>query len=240
MSELGRLATEIVDDELPYLEEGERLVEISRASGWLTNNIGKLNTLIYTSYSGENPGMLLEESNIYKNIYLYDYYKRKAGSVLKNMDSSVLQWLTLKEGDSQVTLQNKNEVAKTYMSISKQNKEDLDQLVWQYNLYQSYPRGVELVYDEVNTTSGQSISIYEGDFTINGFVEIPSGQDYVAIPLSMAEIPKSINISLVKPSDSSQFMSFAVVGTSISSTGFVVDLGTTIRQDGYFISYGVK
>ena len=239
MSELGRLATEIVDDELPYLETGERLVEISRASGWLTNNVGKLNTLIYTSYSGENPGMLLEESNIYKNIYLYDYYKRKAGSVLKNMDSSVLQWLTLKEGDSQITLQNKNEVAKTYMSISKQNKEDLDKLVWQYNLYQSYPRGIDLSYDEVCISSG-SVNIYEGDFSINGFVEIASGQSQIAIPLNMTETPKNISLSLIKPSDSAPNTSFSVVGTSVSVTGFIVDLGSTINQPGYSISYGVK
>lgn len=241
MSEIGRLATEIVQDEFSYLTGTEQSVAISSASGWLLNNLGQLNNLIFTAYSGENPGMMLEESSIYRNIYLYSYYKNKAGSVLRNMDSSTLQWLTLKEGDSQITLQNKNEVAKSYLAISKQNREDIDKLVWTYNQYQAYPRSVDIIYEEVATGALANPIIFEVEpYTINGFIDIPVGQNYVTISEVLPASLEKLSISLVKPATDSPNLSYSVVGTSISQTGFVVGLGATVSQTGYRINYGVK
>ena len=238
MSEIGRLATQIVENELPYLTGTDQSLAISRASGWLLNNIGQLNNRIFTSYSGENPGFKQEESAIYQAIYLVSYNKSKANSVLKNMDSDNLQWLSLREGDSQIQLQNKNEVAKTYLSISKQTQEEMDGLIWAYNLYQAYPRTVDCAYDEVGPSGN---IIYDVDeYDENGFVDIPIGANSVAIAIGLNNLPTKINLSLIKPSGSSQNISYSVVGTSISSAGFVVGLGATISESGYRINYGVK
>lgn len=240
MSEIGRLATEIVDDELSFLTGTDRDVAISRASGWLLNNEGQLNNVIFTSYSGENPGFKYEESSIYKMIYLNNYYRSKAGAVLKNMDSSTLQWLSLREGDSQVQLQNKNEVAKTYTQIAKQTKEDVDKLIWAYNLFQAYPRQVYVSYDEAEVAQDGTQSVDVDIYTVNGYIDIPIGQNYVDVTFDdLGHIPERISLALIKPSGGSN-VSYSVVGTTITQTGFRVAMGATINITGYQINYGVK
>ena len=72
MSNIGTLATSIFENE--FDSTGVTVVSIS---GWLENNIGQLNNLLYKSFSGisgEVPGLGLEEQNIYKELYLYHYY----------------------------------------------------------------------------------------------------------------------------------------------------------------------
>lgn len=142
MSEINELALQIVDSEFDYLTGTDRSCRISSVESWLLYNIGRLNSRIYTSYSGENPQMKLEERNIYANMYLKNYYSNEAQRVLKNMSSDTIQWLTLKEADTTVTLQNKNEVAKTYLSMSKSAGEDLERQIAAYNMYQAAPREV--------------------------------------------------------------------------------------------------
>jgi hypothetical protein len=241
MSEIGILAQEVVNDELSYLDESQQNLSISRASGWMVNNLGILNNYIFTSYSGENPGLKYEESSIYKLIYLKNYYKNKAGSVLKNMDSDNLQWLSLKEGDSQINLQNKNEVAKTYIQMSKEKDSEIQKLIWTYNLYQAYPREVDVNYYEYKSNSSSTNSQIINSSTINGYVDIQSGQNYIYIPISLLnEKPKEINLTLIKPSETSPNFSYSVVGASISETGFKVSFGAIVNQTGYQINYGVK
>ena len=61
---------------------------LSQISGWFENNVGELNTLIFTSFSGSgeagksdhvfHPTMGLEESGLYKKLYLKHFYQKKA------------------------------------------------------------------------------------------------------------------------------------------------------------------
>lgn len=243
MSEIGRLATEIIDNELSYLTGTDRDVAISRASGWLLNNFGQLNNKIFTCYSGENPGLKYEESSIYKSIYLNSFYRGKAGSVLRNMDTLNLEWLSLREGDSSIQLQNKNEVAKTFIHLSKEFQSEIDKLVTAYNIYQAFPREVDVVYTEDGALSGpieNVIRISEESYYANGFIDIESGTNVVAIPLSLSTSPSKISLSLVKPSGGDSNLSYSVIGTSISNTGFMVSLGATVGESGYRLNYGVK
>ena len=52
-------------------------------SGWLANNVGLLNTKIYSQYSVQNsnfePTGLFqqEERSIYKQMYLYEFYTKR-------------------------------------------------------------------------------------------------------------------------------------------------------------------
>tara|TARA_Y100000356_G_scaffold45655_1_gene35929 strand:+ start:1634 stop:2122 length:489 start_codon:yes stop_codon:yes gene_type:complete len=127
------------------------LATLSQISGWFENNIGELNTLIFTSFSGSgeagksshvfHPKMGLEESGIYKKLYLKHFYQKKARNVLKGIDSSV-DFISLREGDSMITRTNKNEIAKTYRGMAKDAEEDLEKAVYAYNYYNAAPRQV--------------------------------------------------------------------------------------------------
>ena len=56
-------------------------------------NIGLLNTYLYTSFSGSDngegqrviSGFGLEEADIYKEMYLYHYYKKQARNTLRGI-----------------------------------------------------------------------------------------------------------------------------------------------------------
>ena len=127
------------------------MATLSLISGWFENNIGELNTLIFTSFSGSgeagksshvfHPTMGLEESGIYKKLYLKHFYQKKARNVLKGIDSSV-DFVTLREGDSMITRTNKNEIAKVYRGFAKDATEELEKAVYAYNFYQAAPRQV--------------------------------------------------------------------------------------------------
>jgi hypothetical protein len=122
---------------------------ISQISGWLENNVGLLNTQIYTSFSGSGTAdgdtaiqgtgkFLYEEADIFKQLYLVEYYKKKMRSVLKGIDSSV-DFITLRDGDSTITRTNKNEIAKTYRGLTNDAQTRLDALTAKYNIYGAVP-----------------------------------------------------------------------------------------------------
>jgi hypothetical protein len=127
------------------------MATLSVISGWFEHNLGELNTLIFTSFSGSGtpatsthvvkPSMGLEESGIYKKIYLKHFYQKKARNVLKGIDSSV-DFITLREGDSMITRTNKNEIAKVYRGFAKDATEELEKSVYAYNYYNAQPRQV--------------------------------------------------------------------------------------------------
>jgi hypothetical protein len=129
------------------------MATLAQISGWFENSIGELNTLIFTSFSGSgeagHPDQAfvpsgqfgLEESGIYKKLYLRHFYQKKSRNVLKGIDSSV-DFITLREGDSMITRTNKNEIAKMYRSLAKDAAEELEKAVYAYNFYQAKPRQV--------------------------------------------------------------------------------------------------
>ena len=79
-----------------------------------------------------------EEAEIFKQIYLVEYYKKKARAVLKGIDSSV-DFITLRDGDSLITRTNKNEIAKTYRGFANDAQERLELLTAKYNIYNAAP-----------------------------------------------------------------------------------------------------
>lgn len=142
MNEIGDLASGIITTEFSHITGSSFTIELSRVSGWLQNNIGTLNTLIYTSFSGENPGFDDEEDAIFSQLYLVGYYRKKIQDVLRGIDEAAISFLTLKEGDTTIQQVNKNEVAKTYRGIYSDTKNLLDELVDRYTRYEAYPRQV--------------------------------------------------------------------------------------------------
>lgn len=134
------IATGIFDDEF---DSDTGYANVTSISGWLTNNLGLLNTRIYTCFSGsgdyiQNTGRFkFEEEAIYKQLYLTSYYKKKTRSVLLGIDT--IDFVSLKEGDSQIQRHNKGEIAKTYRGLANDAENQVDKLVTQYNLYGAKP-----------------------------------------------------------------------------------------------------
>ena len=135
------LADEIFANEFEY-DSG--YAQFYYISGWLANNVGLLNTKIYSQYSVQNsnfePTGLFqqEERSIYKQMYLYEFYTKKTRQVLRGVDSSV-DFVTLREGDTMITRTNKNELAKTYRGLANDAREEMGRLVSSYNIYQAAP-----------------------------------------------------------------------------------------------------
>jgi hypothetical protein len=135
------LADEIFANEFEY-DSG--YAQFYYISGWLANNVGLLNTKIYSQYSVQNsnfePTGLFqqEERSIYKQMYLYEFYTKKTRQVLRGVDSSV-DFVTLREGDTMITRTNKNELAKTYRGLASDAREEMERLVSSYNIYQAAP-----------------------------------------------------------------------------------------------------
>lgn len=115
---------------------------------WLQNNIGNLNVLLNTEFvvSGGDfePRFCAEESGIYTQYFLKEFYKKESRKVLQNITSPVgnVDWISLSEGDTTIRRNNRNEVAKTLIQQSKDAGIELKDLISNYNNYRSSPRQV--------------------------------------------------------------------------------------------------
>jgi hypothetical protein len=138
MSELSDLANSIYISEFDSNSEAANLASIQ---AWLEENLGLLNTLINTSYSGIDPCMGLEEKAIYKQIYLYNYYGKQTRNVLRGIvsTSSSDNILMIADGDNRIQFANKNEIGKTFRDLSRDAKQSLDMMVAKYNIYAAKP-----------------------------------------------------------------------------------------------------
>jgi len=124
------------------------IVTVSNVSGWLYENLGQVNTYLYTDFSGAGASgaygaMDIEAQNILKELYLSNYYNREARNALRGIVSSAVSGdnvLSLKDGESAVTFVNRNEVSKVYRGLANDCMGKVTQLAAQYNIYQAQPR----------------------------------------------------------------------------------------------------
>lgn len=150
MSQLADLAESIFITEF---DSDTSITNVTAINAWLEENLGLLNTLINTSYQGTDPGLGLEESAIYKLIYLYNYYSKQARNTLRGIISSTGggNILSVADGDNRIQFVNKNEVGKTFKDLAKDVKLQLDQVVAKYNIYGAKPLqvgGIEAAKEE--------------------------------------------------------------------------------------------
>ena len=115
MATILELATEIMECEF---DNDSDLNSLQSIECWLEANLGMLNTLIDTEYCLEGLELDSEASAIYKQLYLHQYYVKKARNAMRGIiacsDSSNTdgEILSLSDGESRVTFANKNETAK--------------------------------------------------------------------------------------------------------------------------------
>jgi hypothetical protein len=121
-------------------------------SGWLVNNVGRLNNNILTSYTGVSgditPELGQEESDIYKQLFFINYYSRQIISSLGA--GGVDPVVEVTDDGSSIRVLNKNELAKTYIQLKKQSQETLDLLIAVYKQTQSPPTQI-IEYDAQKT-----------------------------------------------------------------------------------------
>lgn len=112
-------------------------------SGWLSNNIGRLNVLIETKYQSISgfivPPLGNTEMAIYDEMFEHNYYTRLASN---NLGASAYDWSEVSEEGSTVRRVSRNEVAKTYMQLAKNSDENLAELVGHYRLNKAKPLSV--------------------------------------------------------------------------------------------------
>jgi hypothetical protein len=122
------------------------------------SNLGRLNNLIDASFSGSyvtgsygeilsydiDPDLSSSEMSIYKKIFEIDYYNKQARYSLSGAAGVAggNDWISLREGDSAITRINRNEVARTFRSMSKDCSEDLDKMVSSYLKFNNSPQQV--------------------------------------------------------------------------------------------------
>ena len=124
------------------------IATVSNVSGWLFENLGQLNTYLYTDFTGSQASgtygeMDIEAQNILKELYLKNYYTKEARNALRGIVNSSVSGdnvLSLRDGESAVTFVNRNEVSKVYRGLPSDSTENLKRLVAQYNIYQAQPR----------------------------------------------------------------------------------------------------
>ena len=141
MSNIGDLANSI------YVNEFDSTgVTVDAISGWLENNIGQLNNVLYTSFSGENgnvSGLNLEEQNIYKQMYLYHYYTKQTRNTIRGIANDTNgNIISVRDGDNAITFVNKNEVSKVYRSLAQDAYDGLQSSIASYNIYNASPKQV--------------------------------------------------------------------------------------------------
>ena len=124
------------------------IATVANVSGWLYENLGQVNTYLYTDFTGDLASgtygvMDIEAQNVLKELYLSNYYNKQARNALRGIvDSSVSgdNVLSLRDGESSVTFINRNEVSKVYKGMASDCMEKVTRLAAQYNMYQAQPR----------------------------------------------------------------------------------------------------
>jgi len=156
---LESLASGIVTTEF---DSDTGIATVANVSGWLYENLGQVNTYLYTNFNGDNATgtyaiMDIEAQNVLKELYLSNYYNKEARNALRGITKSSVSGdnvLSLKDGESAVTFINRNEVSKVYRGLANDCMNKVTQMAAQYNIYQAQPRqlggidasGISIVY----------------------------------------------------------------------------------------------
>jgi len=142
---LESLASGIVTTEF---DSDTGIATVASVSGWLYENLGQVNTYLYTNFSGDDASgtygvMDIEAQNVLKELYLSNYYNKEARNALRGITKSSVSGdnvLSLKDGESAVTFINRNEVSKVYRGLANDSMDKVTRMAAQYNIYQAQPR----------------------------------------------------------------------------------------------------
>lgn len=138
----------VIDISIEIFRELSEPTDISPTliSLWLRENIGSLNNAIDTSYTIDitnaeiSPELGENEKSIFKQLYNVYYWDKKVRAALASADSNSV--VEVSEGGATVRLLNKNEMAKTYAAMRKEEKISLDKMIMAYKINGASPSQV--------------------------------------------------------------------------------------------------
>ena len=146
-----------------------------KITSWVldNSNLGKLNNLIGTCFSGVSytndcgnvtgygidPAINNDQLAIYKMLFDYEYFKAESRNVARSSATIGSDWTDLREGDSSIKKINKNEISKNFRALSRDSKEDLDKAVKMYLKYNAVPD--QIAGDDTNGVSHYVIQDYQ-------------------------------------------------------------------------------
>lgn len=152
--------TDLVDSTYEDLGEPDNISK-GFLSGWFldNSNLGKFNNLIDTDFSGTvfigvsgiatggaiTPDMNGEQQAIIKKLYEYEDFNKQLKLAIRGM-AGANDWISVKEGDSEIMRVNKNEAIKTLKTISRDSRQDLEDMVRNYLRFNTSP--VQVVGDD--------------------------------------------------------------------------------------------
>ncbi|MDB4314543.1 hypothetical protein N9955_00790 [bacterium] len=147
MNDFGNLAYQIVKYE--FRDDVSRF-PISYVSGWLETNIGELNGLLHEDFYIDESGnigpcgLAPVEKNIFAHLYTINYYDKASREALRGFiwtdaSGAIDDWTSIKEGDSSVQRVSKNSIARSFNEFSKDTRERMDNLIYQYNSTKASP-----------------------------------------------------------------------------------------------------
>jgi hypothetical protein len=160
MNDFGILATKILNYE--FSEDAIRFPK-SYISGWLEANLGELNGLLHEEFYINDSGNIAPEplepveKTIFSKLYEIHFYEKSSRDVLRNLTNpSSSDFIYLKEADTTIQRVNKNSVAKTLQDAGRAAREDLNDLIYQYNSLKASPvqvHGEDSFFDVYNDSS---------------------------------------------------------------------------------------
>lgn len=138
-------------------------ISTGRVVTWLQNNLYKINNALSTGFYTEDgyisPEMTMNESGIYEQMYICDYYTKKGNAAL---GAFAYDWTEI-QGDKQGSIRrvSKNEVAKTYQQYAKECKSELKELIeWYQGQNQTFVAQI-LLNDRGQTADGGLIDYHQ-------------------------------------------------------------------------------
>jgi hypothetical protein len=120
---------------------------------WVREHIGDLNILLSTDFSINTDSEILpdpgeSEKSLLKQFYLVYYYTKKVNDVLSAATSSSVAELT--EGGATIRFLNKNDTARNYISVKKDEQAKLDKMIFGYRQNNAAPSQVSGPDGEIN------------------------------------------------------------------------------------------
>jgi len=116
---------------------------VTQISGWLSANMGGLNVLLHTNFSGEDPyGFNDAAANIFQDMYMKNYYDRASRNALRGVLSSSNggdNILSVSDGDNRISFVNRNETAKALRGLSNDISNSMSQKITSYQMYAAVP-----------------------------------------------------------------------------------------------------
>lgn len=148
-----QLANQIVSSDFP---NDTGTFPVSYVKTWLECNLGELNARIDGIYemstgdlficsgdSSVSTGMNNQEASIYGKMYEIQYYDRVIRDLSMGLSAGgTAEWIMLKEGDSVIQREGKNQMIRSITALRKDASNELKDLIFSYKHNKSWSRQV--------------------------------------------------------------------------------------------------